>query len=51
MNEKLEKILMEQSKENLIKYIDLMFNVIDDLEEKNRELREELQLQTFGKKM
>ena len=50
MNEKLEKILMEQSKENLIKYIDLMFNVIDELEEKNRVLREELEIAVFGKK-
>ena len=50
MNEKLENILMEQSKENLIKYIDLMFNVIDELEEKNRELKENLEIEDFIKR-
>ena len=50
MNEKLEKLLMEQSKEKLIKYIDLMFNVIDELEEKNRELKENLEIEEFIKR-
>lgn len=51
MNEKLEKILMKQSKENLIKYIELLFSTIDELEYKNSELKDELKFYTYGEEV
>lgn len=43
MNEDLKDILLQYDKEKLIKYIDLMLNVIMDLENKNKILKEELE--------
>lgn len=40
MNKELKEKLMEMPKEQLISYIDLMLNVIIDLENKNKELKE-----------
>ena len=43
MNEDLKNTLLQYDKEKLIKYIDLMLNVIMDLENKNKVLKEELE--------
>lgn len=49
MNEELKQTLMEMSKEQLISYIDLMLNVIIELENKNKELKIEKEVD-YGKR-
>lgn len=49
MNDNLKETLMKMSKEQLISYIDLMLNVIIDLENKNKELKAEREVD-YGKR-
>lgn len=49
MNDNLKETLEKMSKEQLISYIDLMLNVIIDLENKNKELKAEREVD-YGKR-
>ena len=49
MNKELKEKLMEMPKEQLISYINLMLNVIIDLENKNKELKTEKEVD-YGKR-
>lgn len=51
MNKQLENALMQYDKEKLIKYIDMLLNVIMDLENKNNILKEELKNEKENKYM